>query len=413
MSEKQKTHYAWWIMVSCCVIALTVLGFLQNGLGIFLAPVCKELGFSRGAITLYITIMQVVMIFSMPIAGRLYPKVNIKLLLPISIIGFACGYIIMSQGTSIIYWYIAGAVQGLFGGVITYLPIPILINNWFKAKTGFALGLASAFSGVGGMIINPLNQYFITNYGWRTGYIAMSIIACAIVVPFILFVVRFKPSDMGLLPYGAEEVKAGAPAAPAATGMSAAAALKTPSFWLMFVVCALLALTVNFNALIPGFITSIGQPAMVAATVASTVMFGVMLGKILLGVLNDKFGLKVASAFGLLGGTLSMILFLINGGNVILLYAGGFCYGLGFAMISVMPALLLKGIFGTKEFSAIYGNITIAQAIVGALSVAIFGFIFDLMKSFSLDLVIVGAAFILALLFVITALNLGKNLYEK
>ncbi|SHN88271.1 MFS transporter [Desulfitobacterium chlororespirans] len=409
---QSKMHYAWWIMISSAVIALTVLGFMSNGVGIFFAPVCEDLGFSRSALSLYATILQLTMVVSLPIAGKLFPKINIRMLLSVSTIVFASGFFIMSQGHSLTYWYIAGFLQGVAGGFLIYLPIPILINNWFKSKTGFALGLALAFSGVGGAIINPINQYFISNFGWRTGYIALALISLAVSLPFFLFVVRFKPSDMGLQPYGAEEVKPGS-VAPELTGVSASAALKTPSFYLMFFTGALLALTCNFNAHIPGYLTSIGYPAMVAATVASTVMIGVIVGKVSLGVLNDKFGLKFASTFGLLGGILAMVLMLLGQANVYLIYVGAFCYGLGYSMLTVEPPLILKAIFGQKEFSSIYSYITTTQAIVGAASVFIFGLIFDLTQSFAADLIIVGAAYLISLIFIFAALNFGKNLQSK
>lgn len=406
---QEKIHYAWWIMVSCCAIAFTVLGFMCNSVGIFLSPVCEELGFTRGAISFYLTLHQLIMAATLPIAGKLFPKVNIRIILPAAMVIFAGSFVLISQGDSIIYWYIAGIMQGIAGGFLVYLPVPILINNWFKAKSGFALGLSLAFSGVGGAIFNPIGQYIINNYGWRMGYITLGVSAAIISLPFLLLVVRFKPADIGLQPYGSGEAASGGQA-PVLTGVSAAKALKTPSFYLMFFTGALLALNANFNPHLPGYLISLGYPGMIAATVTSTMMIGVIIGKIGLGILNDKFGLKFASAIGLLGGFLAVVLLLMGKSSVNLIYIGSFCLGIGLSMLTVEPPLILKAIFGPKEFSAIYSYVTMIQAIVGAAAVSIFGLIFDLTKSFAVDLIIVGIAYLVCLLFIFTALNLSKNL---
>lgn len=407
--NRKTINYAWWILVSCAAIAMSVLGFMCNGVGVFLAPVCEELGFSRSSLSAYMSILQIIMVISLPVAGKLFLRVNVKLLLSFSIIIYAGGFFIMSQGHSLASWYIAGILQGIAGGFLLYLPIPLLINNWFKIKTGFALGVALAFSGVGGAIINPVTQYFITNHSWRAGYIILAIIAMAVSLPFVLFVIYFKPSDLGLEPYGADQT-AWDSSTSEITGINADAAVKTLPFYFMFFTGALLALAANFNQHIPGYLTSLDYPAMVGATAASTVMSGVMIGKILLGILNDRFGLKFASACGLLCGVFAMTFLFLDQLNIYIIYLGSFLYGFGYAMLTLEPPLIIKAIFGSKDYSSILSYITTTQAVVGAVGVYFFALVFDLTKSFAANLVIVAIAYLISLFLIFMSLNLGKKL---
>ena len=56
MSEKsQGVHYAWWVMIGCFFLQAGALGAIMNAGGIFIVPVCNELGFDRGALALYLT----------------------------------------------------------------------------------------------------------------------------------------------------------------------------------------------------------------------------------------------------------------------------------------------------------------------------------------------------------------------
>lgn len=408
--SNSKTHYAWWIMISCCAISFSCLGVF-NAMGVFFAPVIKELGFSLAGLSLYSTIFQIVMVIALPFAGKIIPKANLRLLLSIMVVVEMSSFIVMATGHSLISWYIGGALLGIGAGFVCLVPIPLMINSWFKKKTGFALGLSLAFSGVGGAVLNPLCQYIITNYGWRMAYIALGVIATVIVLPFTLFVVSTKPADRGMQAYGAEEAK-DAPAVKL-TGVSLTRALKAPSYYLVLISAALFAFGTNLNMHIPKFLTSIGYNPMVGATVASTVMIGVIIGKVALGALNDKFGMKVASGIALLAGTLGMVLFLMGKGNVAFVYLGAVGYGFGYAMYTVEPPLIVKTLFGLREFSSLYSYVSMVGSLVGAFAVFLYGFLFDLTKSYSTDLIIVGAMYVISLMIVILAVNSGKNLKNE
>ena len=146
------------------------------------------------------------MMVMLPIAGKLMNKIDLRILLSAAVIVNGVTYLVMSQLTEVWMFYVAGVFLGIGTAPLIYLAIPTLINNWCTKKVGFFVGLCMAFTGIGGVIFNPVGTALIGSGpdGWRLGYLVFGIIMLVATLPFTLLVVRSKPEDKGLLPYGAE-----------------------------------------------------------------------------------------------------------------------------------------------------------------------------------------------------------------
>src|SRR5699024_2521530 len=103
-------------------------------------------------------------------------------------------------------WYILAIPLAVGGVFITVIAGPVLINQWFKKRNGLALGVLSAVGGAVGAIAQPVAASLISNFGWRTAYITVGLVAIIIVVPIVLLLIKRSPEAHGVLPYGAEEV---------------------------------------------------------------------------------------------------------------------------------------------------------------------------------------------------------------
>lgn len=85
------------------------------------------------------------------------------------------------------------------------MSISTLINRWFVEKKGLAMGIAFAGSGLGAMILIPITSHIIEKVNWVTAFYFLALILVAINVPVAVFLIKNRPSDIGLLPYGAKE----------------------------------------------------------------------------------------------------------------------------------------------------------------------------------------------------------------
>ena len=88
------------------------------------------------------------------------------------------------------------------------------------------------------MLFNALAGQLITTVGWRQTYRVLGIIAFCILVPVCWLVVRTRPSDLGLLPYGQEKENGNA-ASFDDRGMTVQEVVHTGRFWALCLVTAL------------------------------------------------------------------------------------------------------------------------------------------------------------------------------
>ncbi|WP_187477748.1 MFS transporter [Amniculibacterium sp. G2-70] len=369
-----KFHYGYIIVFCCCLIMGINIGLVMSSAGIFYTPVSTELGVSKGDFGLYMTFVYAYSFLMLSVAGKLMDKYSARWLLAISsgVVGIV--YLAMSGFNAVWQFYLAGAIIGIALSFLLYLSYPVLINRWFNARVGFFIGLCSAASGIGGVLFNPLGGYLIETYGWRTTYLIFGIIILVVVTPLLGVLLRNHPSDKGLKSFGEKaettEVQK--------TGMDYAVAIKSPVFYALLVFALFMIAVSTLNLFLPTYVISVGYTVEQSAFVASAVMLGVTIGKVALGFLNDKSSLVgVFTSTGL--GILGFVFLLIGKEGMSLMTVGAFLFGWAYAGVTVETALLVRSVFGTKDYSRIFSNISIALALGGAVMAGAWGYLVDIL----------------------------------
>ena len=400
MVKKQgKRHYAWTVLVACCVFCFG-FGMTANSMGQFFVPVTRDLNLGMGQFTMYMTISGLVQVASMTMLNKMLEKVKLRLLLSVCFTIRLAGTALMSTFTHLWQWYAAGIIMGIVGPPVHLVLPPIILSNWFIKKRGFAIGVAMTFSGLGGAVMNPALAWIIQNYGWRIAYIANSLIVALIVLPFFMFVILLKPSDKGLKPYGyegREEEMGGAGAQTAAPGgvrekgVAWDEALHSISFVLMIIIFAVTGFFGGYTQILSAYGVSAGLSLTAAAVLPSLCMVGNALTKLSMGAINDKLGGKVTMYSGLVI-TLAAMLLLLNGANPIAgLYIGSFMAGTFLTVMSVSSPLMVHSVYGARDYARIFVALSLAQNLLIAIGPSIIGFMYDFTGKYSLSF-IVGAA---------------------
>lgn len=399
MSEVNRSggfHYGFLIVFAGCVLTLFAVSLTYSCAGVFFAPVGEELGVGRAAIGLYLSITALCATITLPFAGRILSKYNIRWIVSFFVVVLGAMFFVMSRATSIYYFYVAAVGLGVSQGFILYLTVPTLINRWFKVRVGFFIGLCSAMSGVGGIIFNPVAGYIIQNYGWRTGYMTFTAAMLLICLPVVAIFIRSDPSEKGVQPYGAEEAAAAAAAAGnvAVTGVSVGIVMKSIVFPVMLLFSFCIAFVTNVNFYLPGYANSFGHAATIAGSVGSASMFGVMLGKIGLGWINDrsvKAGIITCCGAGIIG----MLMMMIFGSQgVWALVGGAFFYGISYAGVNVQTPMLVRSVVGNRDYAQIYANVAIAASFSSTIGGVAWGLIID--KSSFATMFMIGCALLAA-----------------
>jgi MFS family permease len=417
MSDKTKQggfHYAYAIVASCIVIMFLPCALVLSCAGIFFTPVSEFFGVPRASFTLYFSILNIMMMLTLPLAGNHLSRLDSRKVLSGATLLSGLGLIGMSFGNSMVWFYVCGAILGVGMAPLIYLSVPTLINAWCKKNVGFFVGLCMAFTGIGGVVFNPVGTALIQSgpEGWRTAYLVFGIIVLAGTLPFTLFVVRSKPEDKGLLPYGADEVEATEQKAPAAevTGVPASAAMKMPAFFALAAFCGLITLNQTIYQFLASYATSFADslPEIAAASgvVASAAMAGQAIGKVVLGVINDR-SVRLGIIFGLGCGVAGVLLMWFFPSPLMMLLAGAFLFGVVYAMTTVQTPLLVRSVFGSADYTNIYSRISMVGSLMSAVAAVFWSFVIDSPLSF--PGMFVGGLICMGLCFATSFFALGQK----
>lgn len=417
IQKKGGFHYAFLIVASCIVITCIPCALVLSCAGIYFKPVATYFQVSTPEFTLYFSILNIAMMIMLPIAGKLMSKIDLRAILSICAAIDGVTYLAMSQFSAVWQFYIAGVLLGIGTAPLIYLSVPTLINAWCKKKVGFFIGLCMAFTGIGGVIFNPVGTAFINSGadGWRTGYLVFGIIMLVVTLPFTLFVVRSKPSDKGLEPYGAEEAvsQEGAKSSEPVLGVSASKAMKTSAFFAVAAFCFL----ITVNQTVYQFLASYCQSftgsdiAAAAGIVASACMAGQAIGKVILGAVNDK-SIKLGMFMGIGCGIIGVLLMWLLPFTVAVLMVGAFLFGFVYACTTVETPLLTRGVFGSRDYTNIYSRVSMAGTLGAVIASVFWGFIIDMPNGFSIMFILSIVIMVLSALLGVFALKQGKKLEQ-
>lgn len=414
MDNNRQKYYPWVILVACCLVYSVSGGFTFSCFGTFIKPVTSALGFSRTEISLVLTISGFANMFLFPLAGKLIKRYRARqVMVPAIILSTVAFGAMGSFGSNLIPWYISALGIGLVMPFITLMPCTVTINNWFKKQKGLAMGVLFASFSLGNSISTSLSGLFITNYGWETAFRINAIIALCICLPVALFVMEFKPSQKGLKAYGeTDETTSTVSDAkkPALGGISFKLAKTLPLFYLAMFGMFLHATTSGILQHLVPMYSDAGFDLVDAANYAS-LFFLVSAGfKVVLGIINDKFGVIIGTATITICSVLGGIFALNLTTNPIMAISFAVLWGMGLTY-TVQAPLLTVLIFGEKDFSPIYSIVGSLKSIANAISVILYGALFDLTNSYASAVVFIMLAYAVAfLLFYIS--NLQKNKYN-
>ncbi len=374
---KRKFFYGWVVVAGCILITMTMVPPIMALSNKYLIYVTEDLGISRSSFTLANTILQALGIFLSPFVTKKLAEGNLRVIQSVSIVGYCASYFSYSLATQPIHLYLSALLLGVFYLNATLIPVSMMVTNWFTKRRGLAMSLAMAGIGVGGTIFSPVLTFLLENYGWRATYRIMALIILAIALPAALFLLRKKPEDMGLLPLGAGEASGEAGAKPAEGEIKPRLSFsqsKTRLFFWLLLAGMLTNGLINAGALghFPPAMQESHGAAVQAAIISlySSVSIG---GKLLLGWINDRFGVVISSTYACTLFGLAFVFILMSGENVAMLYAMAVVFGLGNAIGTVTPPLLTAEVFGKENYSRAYGfvnSFTQVGLSLGSLAVA-------------------------------------------
>jgi len=384
--KQNKFFYGWVIVVACLLIQVIPFGVASNLPPTFTNYVVSGEGFSYASFTLIFTIGTVVSAVCSPFIGKIFTKVNVKLLFIIGSILVGGGFMLYSlAGNKLFAYYIIAAIVQVGNAIVSAIGVPTLINAWFKVNKGKALGIAFCGGGIGNIILQILAGKWLTdpNIGYKGAYFRFGLIALIGSLLISILLVR--------MPKSADELAANVPkkklegqedvAHHVSWGYTMGETTKLPQFWLIAASFIFIGFYVSGFALqfIPYFQTLEEQKILLisSATLASVFGFFSIFGNIFGGILFDKLGLSKSFILaGILVVIAGLCLLFVGKANV-LGYVFTIAFGISMFSYVMGPSYMTSALFGDRDYGAILGFIQLFFAAGFAIGTPIFSLILE------------------------------------
>jgi len=387
---KTRVFYGWVIVAVGCIILLLEWGF-NYSYGVFFTELCDDLNWTRAMVSGAYSLFMFIHGFIYLVAGGVNDKYGPRLALVISIVALGIGYALMSTISALWQLYIFYGIIIGTGISFGFLPVTSTVSRWFVKRRGMVLGVTTAGIGIGTLTLAPFAQLLISEFDWRTSYLIIAGILLVIGLP-LSQLMRLNPSEKGLLPDGVKEIEA----EDKHTSLSPTAdftlrqAIKTKAFWLLFAIYAFLAFPLQMVMVhLDAYAKDVHIAPMLAATILGLVGGSSILGRIAMGSASDKIGRK-ASFFICFFMMAVMMLWLIKARQPWQFYLFSAIFGFGYGgCVPLIPAIIADW-FGTKFHGVIFGAISIAPGVGGAIGPFLAGYVDDVTGSYDIA-IMVGA----------------------
>ena len=398
--------YGYTIVLSAFFIMVVMWG-TASSFGVFFKPLLAEFGWTRAMVSGAVSLSIIVSGLAAIVLGRLTDRFGPRLVVTAGGCFLGLGYLLMSQISATWQLYLfAGVIIGIGLGV-AWVPLLSPVARWFVKKRGMVTGIAVAGVGVGIMIMPPAASWLISNYGWRLAYTIIGIVTLASVVPAAQFLKR-DPDQMGLVPYGVDEVKIDSPNLETG-GFSLQEAIRTRQFWMLSAMwlCFAFSLETIFVHLVP-YATDLGISARSAANILAISGGVSILGGIIIGNIADRTGNRPALIITsiLFAGAL---IWLVVAKELRMLYLLAAIFGFGYGGLFAVESPIVAKLFGLSAHGAIMGSVGVGYMIGGALGPVLAGRIFDITGSYQTAFLISAAASVIALILTLLLRLGGKK----
>ena len=343
------------------IVCMVMIANLQYGWTLFVLPLHEAHGWAVANIQIAFALFVALETWPTPIDGwiadSLGPKWGPRTVMGVGGVLVALGWIIEGYAGSLSALYLGGALAGLGAGAV-YATAVGNATKWFKDRRGLAVGLTAAGFGAGAALTVVPIRLVLASGGVTTAFFRFGLIQGAIILVVSQFIRAPYPGEAPAV----SEVKVRQSARSATT----LEMLKTPVFWLLYLLFLLMAAgglmaTANLAAIARSY--GVADSAVLFGATALSV--GLILANVMNGVARPLFGwvadhlghsTTMALAFGL--GAVAYFLMTIAGRDPLgfVLFAGliFLCWGEIFSLFPAMCTDLFGQKYATTNLSCLY-----------------------------------------------------------
>ncbi len=408
----RKFHYAW-VVLGVTFVCLLISAATRATPSILIVPLEREFGWSRTTISMAISVNILLYGLIGPFAAGFINRYGPRKVMVTSAILLGLGT--LSTTTMKHPWQLFalwGVLVGVGTGIIALVLGATVVQRWFHAHRGLALGILTASAATGQLVFLPFLAKLVVAYGWRSAVTVMAGLAL-LMAPVALVLIRDRPRDKGLLPLGQPE---GVPV-PAATTQnpfvaavsSLAMASRSREFWILagsFFVCGASTNGLVGTHLVPACMDH-GMPEVQAASLLAVMGVFDLIGTTGSGWLSDRIDARLLlfAYYGLRGLSLLYLPYgFVSEGHGLSLFA--VFYGLDWIATVPPTVALARQAFGGEKVGLVFGWVLASHQVGAALAASVAGLIRTREGSYDHAFIIAGG---LCLLTAVGVLFAGRG----
>jgi MFS family permease len=376
LSKTREKLYYGWVVVGVAFMVMFVNYGVRSTQTVLIKGFSEELDIGRAAASLPFTVSVLVYAFLAPLTGRLVDRYGPRWVMVGGALISGVGLWMCSRVNSLFALvFFFGIVFGIGGNGIGLVPSNTSVAMWFRRRLGLALGLATMGIGFGTMILPRLTGAVQSQWDWRAAFQFLGYVALALIIPALFFLrgKRTPSDDEGEAAAGAQPRDADLPG-----GLTLKEAMRTSSFWLLFMGFVLIVIAL-YGVMVHQVPYATDQGIAKGWAEWSIVVYGAtsIAGRLFFGRLSDRTREKKNALYPACVILLVSISILIFVREVWSLMVFAAVFGFGFAAYGpVIPAVCAE-VFGKANMGAIFGAVTTGGALGGAAGPVVTGFIFD------------------------------------
>lgn len=361
-----------WPLLLAAMVGISFVSVPTASLGLFMAPLQSEFGWSRAEISGGLTIFALATLPLMPVAGVLVDRFGPRrVALPGLIAASLAFAAFATMDGSLVKWFGAWVIFTIMSVAISIMVWTAAVSAAFERSRGLALALVLCGSALAQGLAPIAARALIEEFGWRIAYIGIAAGwgGSGLLLAMLFFHDRRKlrpqSSDINSITLKVE-------------GFTVREALRSPTMYriafatfLQTVVSA--AVLVHFVPLL----TSIGLSRAQAASFGLILAVASVTGKLLTGWLIDRAGARWLPSLCYGGPAISLCI-LLTGSNtlpVVALAVAIHGYSAGAAL--QLTTYLTTRYCGLANFATIFGIVSMLMALAGGIGPLLGGAIFD------------------------------------
>jgi MFS family permease len=388
-------------MVSTLSVTETITwGILYYAFGVLLAPMERDMGWSRAQSTAAFSIALLLAAAGAVPVGRLVDQGRARVMMTLGSCAGTLLLVLWARVESLHALYLVWAGIGLTMATVLYEPAFAVLAKWFVHDRERGFTILTLAAGLASTIFNPISSWLAGWLGWRQAVLVVAGFMGATTIPMHALLLRPHPRGDGEASTAASVPSASGP------DVDARAALRTATFWflaLAFLIQSFAHAGISLHS-VPMLIEW-GYPPTFAATMIGLVGVMQVLGRLVFAPLRTRLSSRSVTMLILAFQSVSfLVLWGVHGIYGLVAFVA--CFGISNGMATLVRASIVAELWGRTHYGAIAGALSVWSTLARAVAPVSIGIAYALGGGYRP--VLVG----LAILSALAVLSAGRALRE-